>query len=314
MARRHKQYEIAGNTERWVVSYADFITLLLAFFVVMYSISSVNEGKYRVLSESLAGIFSGPEMSFDPIQVGDLQQRDSIRDIGLMEQDSNQHAAGIEGGTNPETEQLEQIQSAATAKFQELINDGEISISANKLWVEIEIGSGVLFASGSATPVISADAILEALAALLAPYDNPLHVEGYTDNQPISSDQFPSNWELSAARAAGVVRMLAHFGISPERMAAVGYGQYQPKVSNLTVNGRRKNRRVVIIVSRDERVQRALAGYGSGYISEDAVDNILQQPRPESEQQQPEGVIQRIETEQGGVLFTQGEAPEQTQQ
>ncbi|RDE22434.1 flagellar motor protein MotD [Motiliproteus coralliicola] len=314
MARRHKHQEAAGNTERWVVSYADFITLLLAFFVVMYSISSVNEGKYRVLSESLAGIFRGPDMSFDPVQVGDLQLRDTSRDIGLMDQASAQQSAGIEGGGNPETEQLQQIQSAATAKFQELINDGEISISANKLWVEIEIGSGVLFASGSATPALSADAILEALASLLSPYENPLHVEGYTDNQPISSDQFPSNWELSAARAAGVVRMLAHFGIAPERMAAVGYGQYQPKVSNLSANGRRKNRRVVIIVSRDERVQRALSGYGSGYISEDAVDNLLQQPRPQSAEAPAEGGIQRVETEQGGVLFTQGETPEQTQQ
>ena len=311
MARRQRQIETAGGTDRWVVSYADFITLLLAFFVVMYSISSVNEGKYRVLSESLSGIFKGADLTFNPVPVGDIELRERSRDIGLLDESAAQNPGQVDGGMEPDTEELRQIQTDAKARFQELIADGEVSISANKLWVEIEIGSGVLFASGSAKPALSADPILEALATMLAPYDNPLHVEGYTDDQPINSDQFPSNWELSAARAAGVVRMLAHFGIDPQRMAAVGYAQYQPKVSNLTVNGRRKNRRVVIIVSRDERVQRALAGYGSGYVSDETVDRLLQQPRPEVESAEVEGVVQRVETEAGEVIFTRGEPQDQ---
>jgi chemotaxis protein MotB len=202
---------------------------------------------------------------------------------------------------------INQIQADAKARFQELIADGQLSISANKLWLEIEIGSGVLFQSGRAAPQLSADAILEALATLLKPYGNPIHVEGYTDDQPMQTELFPSNWELSAARAAGVVRMLAHFGVDPQRMAAVGYGQNKPKVSNLTARGRSKNRRVVIIVSRDDQVQRALTAYGSSHLSDDAVQTILQQPRPGSRQSAPVPVIQRLETESGAVLFTRGD-------
>ncbi len=307
MARRFQGREPQVGSDRWIVSYADFITLLLAFFVVMYSISSVNEGKYRVLSDALSGIFLGPERSFDPVPVGDLSLRQPNRDIGLLDQSPELQPGRIEPVAD-DAQALVQIQSDAKARFQELIADGELSISANKLWIEIEIGSGVLFASGSATPSLRADPLLEALATLLKPYPNPLHVEGYTDNQPIQSKLYPSNWELSAARAAGVVRMLAHFGVEPERMAAVGYAQYQPTVSNLSARGRSKNRRVVIIVSRDAGVQRALSGHGSGFISEDAVETILQQRREISEAAVAKPEVQRIETESGGLLFTRGES------
>lgn len=309
MARRYQGREPQVGSDRWIVSYADFITLLLAFFVVMYSISSVNEGKYRVLSDSLSGIFLGAQRSFDQVSVGDLSLRQPSRDIGLLDQSPAQQSGRLEPvSDDAQAPALMQIQSDAKARFQELIADGELSLSANKLWLEIEIGSGVLFASGSATPNLSADPLLEALAILLKPYPNPMHVEGYTDNQPIQSELYPSNWELSAARAAGVVRMLAHFGVAPERMAAVGYAQYQPKVSNLSARGRSRNRRVVIIVSRDAGVQRALSGYGSGSISEDAVETILQQRRDLSEVVAGTPEVQRIETESGGLLFTRGES------
>lgn len=298
MARRRREPE-GVNHERWVVSYADFITLLLAFFVVMYSISSVNEGKYRVLSDSLVGVFRGAEFSMDPIQVGDVPRPFSQRDIGLMDE----LPATDVGTMDPESEQLRALRDDAKKHFQELIADGELSISSNKLWVEIEIGSGVLFPSGSATPVVAADAILEALAVLLRPYENPVHVEGFTDDRPIDSNIFPSNWELSAARAAAVVRVLAHYGVAPERLAAVGYAEYQPKVSNRTARGRLINRRVKIVISRDERVRRALTSYGSGYVSEEVVDTILEHDVSSS----AAAGIQRIETEQG-VLFTRERA------
>lgn len=276
MTRRYRERAPETSADRWVVSYADFITLLLAFFVVMYSISSVNEGKYQVLSESLSGIFLGVDQSFEQIAVGDLSLRNPNRDIGLLEQQPRQEPGRIEGGEQ-QGEVLLQIQSDAKARFQELIADGEISISANKLWLEIEIGSGVLFQSGRAVPNQSADALLEGLAAILKPYNNPLQVEGFTDNQPIESDQYPSNWELSAARAAGVVRMLAYYGVDSKRMAATGYGENRPKVSNRSARGRSKNRRVVIIVARDETVQRALANDESHYFSDDAAQKTLQQ-------------------------------------
>ncbi|MEH6649238.1 MAG: flagellar motor protein MotD [Motiliproteus sp.] len=276
MTRRYRERAPETSADRWVVSYADFITLLLAFFVVMYSISSVNEGKYQVLSESLSGIFLGVDQSFEQIAVGDLSLRNPNRDIGLLEQQPMQEPGRIEGGEQ-QGQELLQIQSDAKARFQELIADGEISVSANKLWLEIEIGSGVLFESGRAAPNQNADALLEGLATILKPYNNPLQVEGFTDNQPIQSDRYPSNWELSAARAAGVVRILAYFGVDSKRMAAIGYGENRPKVSNRSARGRSKNRRIVIIVARDETVQRALANDQSHYFSDDAAQKTLQQ-------------------------------------
>ncbi|MFT5721345.1 MAG: chemotaxis protein MotB [Motiliproteus sp.] len=307
MARRYHAREPEVGSGRWVVSYADFITLLLAFFVVMYSISSVNEGKYRALTTSLSGIFMGAERSAD-VPLGDYRLREPGLDIGLLDQ----QAAAVAGRLEPvpedaQSQVLSQIQADVKAGFQELIADGRLSISANNLWLEIEIGSGVLFASAKAAPSLSADPILEALATLLKPYANPIHVEGHTDNEPIQSDVFPSNWELSAARAAGVVRMLAHFGVDPTRMAAAGYAQFQPRVSNLSATGRSKNRRVVIIVSRDESVRRALSGYGSGTLDEAAVETILQQRINLADPVAPEAEMRRVETESGGLLFTREE-------
>ncbi|OMH30056.1 flagellar motor protein MotD [Motiliproteus sp. MSK22-1] len=303
MSRRRRTRDEQHN-DRWVVSYADFITLLLAFFVVMYSVSSVNEGKFRIVSESLEGVFRGVDYSFDPIPVGDIETRADRRDIGLIDQQpSVDPRESVITLNDEEAKELQQIQFDAKKRFQELIADGELSVSSTRLWLEIEIQSSLLFASGSAIPSLDADPILEAIAAILGRYDNPLHVEGFTDDRPMQSDLYPSNWELSAARAAGVVRMLNHFGVAPERMAAVGYGQYQPKVSNITARGRSKNRRVKIIVSRDERVRRALTSYGSEFISDDAVEAILRE-RIETEQS---GAIKQVETEEG-VIFTQDSA------
>ncbi len=286
------------SPHRWVVSYADFITLLLAFFVVMYSISSVNDGKYRALSQALEGIFQGTDYTFDPLQLGDVQERDDRRDIGLIDQRPQAGASQLPSDdSEQESAELKNIENQAVTKFNELIADGILSISSNRLWLEIEIQSGLLFASGSAQLSMDALPVLEALATLLAPYDNPIHVEGFTDDQPISSDLFPSNWELSAARAAGVVRVLSHYGVEPERMAAVGYGAYQPKVSNLTPRGRSKNRRVKIVVSRDEKVQRALSSMGTETISDEAVDALLQAgTQQNTESTETSGSVEAIET------------------
>jgi len=292
MARRRRERDEVGH-ERWVVSYADFITLLLAFFVVMYSVSSVNEGKYRVLSQSMVGVFRGAEFSMDPVQVGDLPRPFSQRDIGLMDE----RPTAAVGSLEAKTEELRTLRDDAKKHFQELIADGELTISGNKLWVEIEIGTGLLFPSGSATPVLEADGILEALAILLKPYQNPVLVEGFTDDRPIDRGPFPSNWELSAARAAAVVRVLSHYGVAPERLAAVGYAEFQPKVSNRTARGRRINRRVKIIVSRDERVRRALTSYGSGYVSDEVVATILEQRTASNAQV----AAPRDESDGGGV-------------
>ncbi len=119
------------------------------------------------------------------------------------------------------------------------------------------MNSSLLFPSGDALPNDSAFGLLEKVAGILAPFDNPIRVEGFTDNLPISTDRYPTNWELSAARAGSVVRMLAADGVDPRRLAAVGYGEFQPIADNATEAGRARNRRVVLVISRHLDVRRS---------------------------------------------------------
>ncbi len=253
--RRFREQE-QENNERWMVSYADFITLLFAFFVVMYSISSVNEGKYKVLSESFVDVFSQTPKTPKPIQIGEhIPRAISPSPVDALEPatsvDSPQTSTAAPG------DPLENIADAMREAFGELITVGDLQVRANELWIEIELSSGLLFPSGDALPLDSAFNLVERIAGIIAPYDNPIHVEGFTDNVPISSRAYPTNWELSAARAASVVRMLNTGGVEAGRMAAVGYGEFRPAADNSTAEGRRANRRVVLLVSRytDKRHQ-----------------------------------------------------------
>ncbi|MBA1272819.1 flagellar motor protein MotD [Stutzerimonas azotifigens] len=263
MARRRREEE-HENHERWLVSYADFITLLFAFFVVMYSISSVNEGKYKILSESLVGVFSSQDRAIKPIPVGEERPR-TTEPIRL---DIDQ------GATNDQAEApedpLKSIARSMREAFGDLIGDGQLTVRGNELWIELELSSSLLFPSGDAIPNDRAFELIEKVAAILAPYQNPIHVEGFTDNLPISTASYPTNWELSAARAASVVRMLAAQGVDADRLAAVGYGEFQPVADNATAEGRARNRRVVLVVSRNLDVRRSVTSAGSANTEADA--------------------------------------------
>jgi chemotaxis protein MotB len=281
---RKKRSEEHENHERWLVSYADFITLLFAFFVVMYSISSVNEGKYRVLSDSIVAAFRDPARSLQPIQVGDLARTsahpDTVIDRSrpvidlfnlplpiLPEEQSglervqplpeSRHDAGAKSDIDQASQDLADSIEAAMA---ELVDDGLIQVRRDKRWIEVEINTSILFSSGSAQLSGQAQPVLRELAGKLQPLSNIIHVEGFTDNVPISNFEYVSNWELSAARAASVVHLFTRLGIDPQRLAAVGYGEYRPVASNDTPEGRARNRRVVLVImsGADARVSERL--------------------------------------------------------
>ena len=205
---------------RWVVSYADFITLLFAFFVIMYSISSVNEGQYKVLSEQFEQAFYGVLASTGYDQYG-------------------------QGSLNSS-----QLEAQLHHGLPDWMQESQLSIHASSDWLEIDIPSRLLFDVGQATLTLEAQEVLNAVADILVQFQNAIRVEGFTDNQPIANSQYSSNWELSVARATTVVRQLVANGIQPERLAAVGYGEYQPIGDNLTSSGRQKNRRVVLMISK----------------------------------------------------------------
>jgi len=305
MARK-KKHEEHENHERWLVSYADFITLLFAFFVVMYSMSSVNEGKYRVLSESMTAAFRPLTRSLAPIQIGEpvrsIRQPEyavimdvpvpiniipeipgkSQTPVGVASgfesvaheiPDSSTEGDEISLGAGPKPGQsdregqgmdeglgrgdgggditLEYLGEEVEGYFEELIASDQVEIRQNPLWLEIEIQSNVLFKIGSAELAEQSVGVITNLGDILKSYPNPLMVEGFTDNMPIQTSQFPSNWELSSARAASVVRLFETAGVDSVRMSSVGFGEHRPRADNETPEGRAKNRRVVVVVMTD---------------------------------------------------------------
>ncbi len=246
---RRASTELRINHERWLISYSDFITLLFAFFVVMYSVSQVNESKYRVLSDTLVEAFGTTPLVIDPIQVGDpvrTVQPDAI-DLGKTQ-------SGDEEGDGPfdRMADLPQLSDQFTREFEDLIDDDLVQVTSSELWLQISLKDSILFPSGDVQVTERAREIFADIANILAGYDNPVQVEGHTDNVPVSSPLYPSNWELSAARAAAIVKILRQAGVEPERLAAVGYGEFQPIAENNTPEGRAQNRRVALMIARDK--------------------------------------------------------------
>lgn len=217
---RRPSVETKINHERWLVSYADFITLLFAFFVVMYSVSHVNEQKYSTLATTLQSAFSS---NFTPTENLTVATDQELADPLALTQELMQ----------------------ATHNF-----TSDISVSGNEDWVEIELNSGLLFDLGKAELNPQAQSLLTPVAEILAQYDNVVAIEGHTDNIPISNQDFNSNWALSSARAVAVLKALSFQGVAPERLSAVAFGEFRPIADNDSAEGRERNRRVVIRVAR----------------------------------------------------------------
>lgn len=308
MARR-KRHEEHENHEAWAIPYGDLVTLLLAFFVVMYAMSSVNEGKYRVLSNSLTEAFNGKPhapQSLDAGQPGTpageqlpLTQVNNLMTVGLPAyrlmplagargtalhgttfpssgdpQATNRLAAGSAAAVSVpsalapgpalvppagvalsaanDRAELDQVADDVGVAMNSLIKSGEVHVRRFDNWVAVDISTDILFGSGVAQLSPAAVAALQRLADALKAWPNAIRVEGHTDNRPINTAAFRSNWELSAARAAGVVHLFMDHGIAPERLAVVGFGEFRPASTNANAAGRNTNRRVEVdILGRD---------------------------------------------------------------
>ncbi len=299
MAGRRRKHEEHANHEAWAIPYGDLVTLLLAFFVVMYAISSLNEGKYRVLADSLSSAFGGPPRTVTPIQLGATQIRGSAFDRpslqtpdsrsgpsaatpvnnpamrqvldlptygGVQRKAGNGNGTGSGSGTgqgedsakSQNTEllgavegrdrQLHSLGRRIQQALSEMVKQKLVTVRRGDHFLEVEIQSDILFASGSAAPSAVALTTVHKLANVLRGEPNAVRVEGYTDNVPIRTVAFRSNWELSAARAAGVVHELVGAGVSAQRLAVVGFGEHQPVADNATVEGRNANRRVLLVI------------------------------------------------------------------
>ena len=258
------------QTDRWMVSYADFITLLFAFFVVMYAMSSVNEGRYRVLSGALSTAFSPGE----GLASGGLSARPQgpvIAPSNAMPSttDVQPPAAPIEAPkpapapaeppidpvdraelqkTAERVQRMQQLAAKMDENLQKMVRDGQVNVTRGARGIAIEINAAVLFDPAHAELKPASFPALRSLAEVLTGFVEPLQIEGHSDDVPIATREFRSNWELSAARAASVGRFLIDQGIAPGRIGIAGYAEYRPLVGNANAETRARNRRVTLLI------------------------------------------------------------------
>jgi chemotaxis protein MotB len=246
MARKKREEE-HENVERWLVSYADFITLLFAFFVVMYSISSINEGKYRVMSDSLVNAFRNAPTTEKAIEIA-TKNPSILPGTGMPIGASVQYPQGETPDRLRAAERMKKVAKSVLEAMQPLTKNGKVRVTQSPRGVTVEINASLLFNSGDAVLQPQSKEALAAVAKVLAGIDNPIQVEGHSDNVPINSTAYPSNWELSSARAGSVVRLFAELGVPTTRMVAIGYADNQPLDTNATPEGRARNRRVNVLI------------------------------------------------------------------
>ncbi len=241
MARRAKR-QGPDNHDRWLVSYADFITLLFAFFVVMYALSSVNEGKYKVFNVSMSQAF-GTQGAVGEGGVMRLTEQEMY-----FKSLVDRRNARLAEKQRKLDERMKKLNDTLTNKMAGFVKNGQMTVSQSTRGVTLDINASMLFNPAEAT--VQADAVqtLVDIATILAQEEMAIEVEGHTDNLPISNAQFPSNWELSSARASSVVRMFIEQGIVPTRLKATGLADNVPIEDNGTIEGRARNRRVAVTV------------------------------------------------------------------
>ncbi|MCL6593446.1 MAG: OmpA family protein [Alicyclobacillus sp.] len=224
-----------------MITYSDLITLLMIFFVIMYAMSKVDVAKFMTLQQSLAAALH----QANEIPLKNLGKTGLVVPANPTDQGNQQHT-----GTAQEDKKLDDLYNEVKAYIEQHHLDGNVSIVNEQRGVRITLRDVVLFDTGQADLKPEARTLLQGLVPFLQTLNNPVVVEGYTDNQPINTPQFPSNWELSAARAIGVVRFLAGAGVNPERLSGVGYGEYHPVAPNDSEAHRQLNRRVNIVILR----------------------------------------------------------------
>ncbi len=239
MARkRYDDHSASGeHHERWLISYADFITLLFAFFVVMYAISIVNEGKYAVLSEALGDAFGGRSMA--------PQAATSVEPVLPLSHIVNRKR--LEAARR-EQQRLDALAKDLSATLLPLVKSGQVRVTQNARGISVEINASILFDQGEVELQPEAREVLGQVAGLLKDAPQQIEVEGHTDNLPIATKQFASNWELSAVRAASVVRLFIEGGVQEARLAAIGHGSTRPVARNDSPVNQARNRRVAVMI------------------------------------------------------------------
>jgi chemotaxis protein MotB len=242
MARKKKQEEKAGGAA-WLNTFCDMMTLLLTFFVLLFSMSSVDAAKFDAMMQSITSAFSmgGGESFLEGSSV------EAEGDTGSVP------AGEVEEMLRymQETQAMKELQEQFSEFLAENQLEDKVSVTLDERGLIIRFQDSILFTSGSADLLPQSDAVLQEVRAMLETITNHVRVEGHSDNIPINTLRFPSNWELSTSRATTVVRYMVDHGLASSRLSALGYAEFRPVVSNDTAEGRAKNRRVDIVVIRN---------------------------------------------------------------
>lgn len=234
------------SSAKWLVTYADMMTLLLVFFLLMFAFSHIDDGKFQQLSQSL-------QRPFLPENASQGEPEKSGKESAADEQNRDENSpAAVEKPAQSKEEaeaQLQQVVAKTKAYLEEHELKHFIQVTEGKQGVVIVLQDKILFDTGQAALRSESEGFLSTVADLLATMSYEVRVEGHTDDRPISSFRYPSNWELSSARASAVIRYFIEKGrMDPERLSAVGYGEHRPVADNDTPEGRAKNRRVEIVI------------------------------------------------------------------
>lgn len=223
--KRKRKHEAHDNEERWLLTYSDLITLLLGLFVILYAMSKIDAGKYAEFVNAMEGVFGSPK--------------------GIMTGQGAVVPAAVSSVQSERQRIIDELRSTMHLDDRKL----PITISVNERGITVHIMEEMLFASGSAVIIRSSLTELDSLAKVLRTLSNDIRVEGHTDDVPINTPAFPSNWHLSVARAVNVgYYLIQHHGLNPERVSVVGYAEYRPLLPNDTPENRARNRRVDIVI------------------------------------------------------------------
>jgi chemotaxis protein MotB len=255
MARKKKHPEHV-NHERWLVSYADFITLLFAFFVVMFAASNSDQKKAGKVAQAVQVAFKemavfSPSGKMVPLYDTGGLPADTKSVIGNSHSgfDATQLVATGKPGEGGRSSSIKEVKQQLEGTLQGEIAKGDVRLTEDARGLTVSLAETGFFGSGSAVMPPEALAVVDRIAETLRPLSYSVRVEGHTDNTPIHTAQFPSNWELSTARATFLLQyLIANGRIPPQRLSAVGYGEYRPVASNSTPEGRAANRRVDLVV------------------------------------------------------------------
>jgi chemotaxis protein MotB len=248
--RRQKRHEEHVSHDRWLISYADFITLLFAFFVVLYASSQMDKRKMGNLANSIQtafqelGVF---DASSSRVAKGDSRPA-SVADVNAIKDMLN---------PNPFSKQMKALQSELEAALAPEIDKHTVAVETSREGIVVSLREIGFYESGSANLRPSSKESIDRLAAVLHTHAEALRIEGHSDNQPIHNARFDSNWELSTARAADLVKLLVtRYNFDPTRMAASGYAEFHPVSPNDTPEGRARNRRVDVVILNPQQPER----------------------------------------------------------